>query len=143
MRKEVDDISRDVSCVDTSSSYLDDLTYIKSVKHTPNGNVWHQYDIQLDARPYGWEDTIKWADYMASSDLSLVTQVSVCNIGATDYDITKEYNSNNKKCEGLLELKTEYGMLGFAGLSKIVNAPMKIVWINQTNTFRLFTTISD
>ena len=41
--------------------YLNDLTYIKDMKHSQSG-PWHQYDVLIDARGYGWNTMIGWAD---------------------------------------------------------------------------------
>ena len=49
--------------------YIDDLTYIKDMKHMQNG-PWHQYDVLIDARGYGWSTMIDWADYVRKADIS-------------------------------------------------------------------------
>ena len=35
------------------------------------------------------------------------------------------------------------GVLSIAGISKILKAPMKIVWINQTQVLRFFTLVDN
>ena len=35
------------------------------------------------------------------------------------------------------------GILSIAGISKTLKAPMKIVWINQTNALRFFTLVDN
>ena len=35
--------------------FLDDITFIREIKHTGSGTGWQQYDILMEARSYGWE----------------------------------------------------------------------------------------
>lgn len=122
--------------------YIDDITYIRAISHVCSG-PWNQYDILLASKGYGWEYMINWADYMATADLENISQVTTGNLASEEIEITKAYKSNNNKCLSLPELETENGVLSIAGISKTLGAPMKIVWINQTNTLRLFTIIDD
>lgn len=121
-----------------ADKYLDDVTYIRDIKHIKSG-PWHQYDVLLAARGYGWEAMISWADYMAASDLAEVHQVTA----GSDEDITESYKRSNGKCIETPELKTERGYLTIAGISKTLKVPVKIVWINQSRVIRLFTTSAD
>ena len=86
---------------------------------------------------------IKWADYMADADLDNISQVTTGDLGEEEKEITESYVRNNKKCFNLSELATEKGVLSIAGISKVLGAPMKIVWINQTNTLRFFSIIDN
>ena len=115
--------------------YIDDITYIRAISHVCSG-PWNQYDILLASKGYGW-------DYMATADLENISQVTTGNLASEEIEITKAYKSNNNKCLNLPELETENGFLSIAGISKTLGAPMKIVWINQTNTLRLFTIIDE
>ena len=121
---------------------LDDITYIKDMKHITSG-PWHQYDVLLEARGYGWDNMIEWADYMTETDLKHIDQVTVGALGAQERNITDSYSKSNNKCSQTPELHTEMGMLSLAGFSAILGAPMKIVWFNQTRVLRLFTLIDD
>ena len=122
---------------------LDDITYIRDMKHIP-AEIWHQYDVLLEARGYGWDMMIAWADYMSQADLEHISQVTVSPIiGADEKDITESYSKNGCKCSQTPELKTEMGVLTVAGTSKALKAPMKIVWMNQTQVLRFFTIIDD
>lgn len=125
-----------------AEEYLDDITFIREMKHIP-AKPWHQYDILLAARGYGWDMIIDWADYMATADLEHITQVTTGSMGAQEKNITESYNNSNGKCFGTPELKVEMGVLSIAGMSKTLKAPMKIVWINQTRMLRLFTMVND
>ena len=49
---------------------LGDVSFIKEMHHIQNG-VWHQYDILLDARPYGWDYMVDMAEYMNQIDLEI------------------------------------------------------------------------
>jgi hypothetical protein len=131
------------SRVQTSQvEYLDDITFIRNIKHIPAG-PWHQYDVLLAARGYGWDMMKDWADYMADADLEHISQVTLGSLGAQEKDITASYSSNGSKCKNTPELNVEMGMLSVAGMSKTLKAPMKIVWINQTQVLRLYTLIDD
>ena len=133
----------DEQTMHNENEYLDDITYIRDIKHIQSG-VWHQYDVLLAARGYGWNTMIGWADYMAALDLEGVSEVTAANSAqGKDTDITESYKSSNGKCIETPELKTEKGLLSIAGISKTLKAPMKIVWFNQTRVMRFFTTIGD
>ena len=125
-----------------TDEYLDDMTFIRDIKHFKAG-TWHQYDVLLAARGYGWDMMIDWADYMAVSDLEHISQVTTGSMGTQEKDITESYINSNGKCAETQELKTEMGILSIAGISKTLKAPMKIVWINQTNALRFFTLVDN
>ena len=125
-----------------ASEYLDDITFIREIKHITAG-PWHQYDVLLAARGYGWDMMKDWADYMSDADLEHISQVTTGSLGVQEKDITKSYTDNGGKCKDTPELNLEMGILSVAGMSKTLRAPMKIVWINQTQVLRFFTLIED
>ena len=125
-----------------ADEYLDDMTFIRDIKHIQAGS-WHQYDVLLAARGYGWDIMIDWADYMSVSDLEHISQVTTGYMGTQEKDITESYNKSNRKCAETQELNTEMGVLSIAGISKTLKAPMKIVWINQTQVLRFFTLVDN
>lgn len=121
----------------TDSEYLNDMTYIQEVKRY--SGLFQQYDILLAAGGYGWDYMKSSADYMASADLLDVQQVTMQSVsGAEENNITKAYKSIGT-CMGL----PENGVLSMAGISKVLNAPVKVVWFNQTRMLRVFSTIDD
>lgn len=122
--------------------YLDDITFIKSTKHLRAG-PWHQYDVLLTAQGYGWEMMKDWADYMVQADLERISQVTVGSLGAEEIEITQSYLSSGGECNRTPDLNTERGTLSVAGISKTLKAPVKIVWFNQTQVLRFFTTLED
>ena len=125
------------------AAVLDDITFIRELKHIPAG-PWHQYDILLLARPYGWDTMLDWADYMAGADLTNISQVTSAPIvGGPETDLTDSYQAHNGRCCETPELEEEDGVLSVAGISKTLHAPMKFVWFNQTPVFRLFTMVDD
>lgn len=126
----------------SNEEYLDDITFIRDMKHIPAG-PWHQYDVLLAARGYGWDMMKFWADYMAEADLEHISQVTTGSLGTQEKDITKSYTDNGGKCQTTPELETEMGVLSVAGISRTLKAPMKIVLINQTQVLRFFTLIDD
>ena len=133
--------TNDIDAVKTDE-FIDDITFIRAMKHTPSG-PWHQYDILLAARGYGWENMIEWADYMSEADLNNISEVTVGSMGVTSNNITESYLQNGGKCSQTPELSTECSMLSIAGISRVLNAPLKIVWINQTQILSFFTLIDD
>ena len=127
----------------SSAEFLDDITFIQDVKHI-EAKPWHQYDVLLAARIYGWDMMIDWADYMVQADLEHISQVTTASVtGAEEKDITESYLKQGGICAQTPELKTEMGVLSIAGISKKLKAPLKIVWVNQTRILRLFTLIGD
>lgn len=128
---------------DDTVEYLDDITFIKDMKHFVNG-PWHQYDVLLDARGYGWKDMLMWADYLSEADISNISEVEIAGIGGAEAtNITDLYNAKQKKFAEMEELVEEKGLLSMAGISKCIQAPMKIVWFNQTQILRFFTFVGD
>ena len=138
--KHVEDTS--VKTHISEEDYLDDITFIKDMKHLTNG-PWHQYDVLLNAMGYGWDMMKEWADYMAEADLMPVSQVCVGALCVQEREVTKSYLANGGKCQTTPELETESGMLSIAGISQTLKNPMKIVWINQTQVLRFFTITDD
>lgn len=126
----------------SEAEYLDDITFIREIKHIPAG-PWHQYDVLLAARGYGWDTMKDWADYMSEADLEHISQVTTGSFGIQEKDITKSYTDNGGRCKNTPELNVEMGVLSVAGMSKTLKAPMKIVWINQTQVLRFFTLVDD
>lgn len=112
------------------------------MKHISAG-PWHQYDVLLAARGYGWDMMKDWADYMAEADLEHISQVTAGSLGTQEKDFTASYSDNGEKCKNTPELNIEMGTLSVAGMSKTLKAPMKIVWINQTQVLRFFTWADD
>lgn len=124
------------------SQTIDDLAYIKEIKHI-SSSPWHQYDILLASQNYGWNTMINWADYMSEADLQDISQVTTGAMGVPEIDISESFINSNGKCMLTPELKEESSVLSIAGISKILQAPLKIVWYNQTRVLRLFTIIDD
>lgn len=122
--------------------YIDDVTFIRAMKHIPMV-PWHQYDVLLAARGYGWDMMKEWADYMADADLEHVSQVTTASLGTRETDVTRSYIDNGGRCTNTPELDRERGGLSVAGISKVLGAPMKIVWYNQTQVLRFFTLVDD
>lgn len=125
---------------DPLAALLDDLSFIRDMKHTQSG-PWHQYDVLIAARGYGWEMMLEHADYMKVADLENISEVVVGSIADSKTDLTEKYHQNGDKLSGLADAEQERGMLSVAGISKTLRMPVKIVWINQTNTLRFFTPV--
>lgn len=119
----------------TKTADINDISYIEQIKKAEVGK-WHQYDVLLAARGYGWDMMIDWAEYMAKADLKDVSEVTVGSLGAEAKNITASYLEKGSSDP---ELEQERGILTIAGISKVLNIPIKIVWVNQTRTLRFFT----
>lgn len=127
-----------------ADDYLDDVAFISEMQRvvTPDGH-WQQYDAVLDARGYGWDMMKNWADYMAVADLEHISQVETGDMDGEKLNVTESYAQHGESCRETPELSTERGMLSIAGMSKVLLAPVKIAWINQTNRLRFFTVVVD
>ena len=132
----------DVAVTAPPDRYLDDISYIQSMKHIITA-PWHRYDVVLDARGYGWDMMIDWADYMILSDLEHISQVTCGLMGTQGKDVTASFSASGAACGRTPELAVETGTLSVAGVSRNAQSPMKIVWFNQTNVLRLFTLCGD
>ena len=132
----------DKTATPTANEYIDDITFIRDIKHI-HAEPWHQYDVLLEARPYGWDFMKDWADYMVTADLENVSQVTAGSLGSEEKSITASYFSNGEQCKRIPELDTEMGLLSIGGMSQTLRSPVKIVWFNQTRVIRLFTLVED
>ena len=138
--------ANDIFVIDYSTlspeELIDDITFIKAMRRV-SSEPWNQYDFLFAARGYGWDMMLDWADYMAETDLDNISQVTTGSVIGEENDITNAYLSNGCKCKQTPELSSERGVLSVAGLSKTLRAPVKIVWVNQTRTLRVFTLIDN
>lgn len=122
----------------------DDMTYIYDMRRIAGPEPWQQYDVMLAARGYGWVDSVKWADYMASSDLYDIGTVTTALIaGSKDKELIDKFKQFGGKIADFPELQKEQGVLAIGGISRVLKCPVKIVWFNQTNRLRLFTWTAD
>ena len=122
---------------------IDDISYIREMKHTRCG-VWHQYDVLLAARIYGWDTIIYLASYLKDSDLEHISEVTVSPmLGVEGKNITEEFMESGEDFTKMATLKTESGVFSVAGMSNALKAPLKIVWMNQTNVLRFFTLLDN
>ena len=85
---------------------------IHAVSHVKCG-PWHQYDVLLSTTIFGWEYILKWADYVAASDMEQIDQVSVGDINVTDEFISVQ------SVAGMPSVAKEYSSLGLAGISNM------------------------
>ena len=53
----------------------EDPLYVEEIKHVMCG-PWHQYDILLNLRGYGWSQMLEWADYVAGADFERVEELT-------------------------------------------------------------------
>lgn len=112
------------------------------IQHTEGS--WQQYDILLASGIYGWDYAIHTAEYMASTDLMNIGTVSITptpNGQAIEY--IDEYHASGESFKAIKILEKEAANIGIGGISKVIGAPVKIVWFNQTKVIRIFTPIHD
>ena len=147
--------TEDVSASETASAeeseeeseeMLDDLSYIATMEHITDG-TWHQYDVLLAAGGYGWNYMVDSAAYLESEELNDISKLSVAVLsGSEDIELIDEYKASGatsvKEFEKLSE-ENEMGVLAIGGISRTIGAPVMVVWFNQTNTLRVFTTVDD
>lgn len=121
----------------------ENISYIREIEHIVG--PWHQYDIILAARGYGWEYILDSAEYMIKADLMNIGTVSLSSDTST---LDKECIAEFRECENSIRkmdiLKEEGLLLGVGGMSKTFGGmPLKIVWLNQTNIIRIMTPVDD
>lgn len=131
-----------MSMKDMKEEYLNDMTYILDMRHVAN-QPWHQYDVLLAVGGYGWDYMIAQEDYIASADLSDISQVTTSVAMGDDEDITASFHRNGGKLSAMPEVRAEGSSLSVAGVSKVLKAPLKIVLFNQTRVLRFFTVVDD
>ena len=121
---------------------LDDVSFIQDIRH--NRGPWQQYDVLLAARGYGWNMMVDWAAYMESADLDGISTITTAEmINMPETELIDEYRKTQKGIKNFEALKEERGVLAIGGISRVLKAPMKIVWFNQTRVLRFFTPIDD
>ena len=112
-----------------------------TIKHYKCGR-WEQYDVLMNVN-FSWQMIVELANYMASTDISNVDQVSISDLNSgEDKDQTYEFAFHGTVRQ-MPSLANEHAALGLAGTSKTLNALTKIVWFNQTRIIRVFTTVKD
>lgn len=120
----------------------DNKSYIAEVKHIEG--PWNQYDFLLDAQGYGWDYMVDSADYMTKAELEHIGTVSISKtLGSNEEELVDEFNAVGGSIKKMKSLSEEAGALGLGGMSKIIGAPVKIVWLNQTGILRIFSPVND
>lgn len=127
----------------TSSDVLDDESYIKEIRHCSQ-EAWHQYDVLLAARGYGWKGMVDWASYMSKADLMNISTITYSSLpGSKEIECIESFRQNENDFFKMQELKDEQSSLAVGRESKTLKVPIKIVWFNQTRTLRFFTLFLD
>ena len=120
-----------------------EISKIENIKHLQSG-PWHQYDVILKTCPFGWEQIVDYVDCLIDRDLINISSLTVSDVsnGSVE-ELIEIFNSSGRKLREISEIQEENGTLSIAGESVSCKAPIKIVWINQTNIVRIFTLVSD
>jgi len=120
---------------------LDDMTYIQELKHSVAG-PWHQWDVLLAARPYGWKTMLEWADALTPVEIKDLDQVIVGNLGFPTHDLIDQVRKYGS-LSATPELKAEQGILSLAGTSVTLGLPVMVSLVNQTRTLKVFSLFED
>ena len=121
---------------------LNDVTYIRDMKHTRG--TWQQYDVLLAAQGYGWQMMVDWAAYMEKADLDGVSTLTVAEMAnMPETELIDAYRKAGGGLKAFAGLAVEKGQLAVGGISRVLKAPTKIVWFNQTRVLRVFTLVDD
>jgi len=143
INKEENTNTSDTARVWQQEEILDDVSYIKEMMHIQNGS-WQQYDILSASSGYGWDYMVDAAAYMESADLdniSTLTTAEMANMPETEH--IAAYRETQVSIKDFDLLSVERGQLAVGGISRVLKAPIKIVWFNQTRILRVFTPIDD
>lgn len=142
-KQDANEVVKDVNSQTTEEETIDDISFIKEVKHIRSG-VWQQYDILLAAQGYGWEMMVDWATYMESADLDAISTITVAEMAnMPETELIAEYKKTDGGLKSFDKLSCERGELAVGGISRTLKAPVKIVWFNQTRVLRFFTPVDD
>ena len=124
---------------------LDDISYIEDIHHYSGKMglvVWHQYDVLLATRPYGWDTMVKYVAYLAQADIKKVETLTTSDLaGGTDTELIDDYRRSDGDLYRVLA--EERGTLGIGGYSDTLKGPVKVVWYNQTRVLRIFVQSDD
>ena len=91
--------------------------------------VWHQYDVLLATRPYGWDAMVKYVAYLAQADIKKVETLTTSDLaGGTDTELIDDYRRSKGDLKDLLS--EERGTLGIGGYSDTLKGPLK--WCGTT-----------
>jgi len=134
--------------VKEADTMLNDTSYIQDMKHlslTVKSVLWQQYDFLLASRPYDWYAIVDHADYMESADFEGIESLTIDSPGNlnSELELVNIYSQDKVGLKNFDKLREEQSALAIAGKSRALNGPVKIVWYNQLNVLRVFTTIDN
>lgn len=121
---------------------IDDPSFIQEMRHLDG--PWHRYDVLIDAMRYGWKTMVDWAAYLETADLEDISTITVAEMANfPETELIEDYRSAQGGLKAFAPLSEERGQLAIGGISRVLKAPVKFVWFNQTRGMRLFTPESD
>lgn len=127
----------------TQEDYIDDVSFIKELKHSQAG-AFEQFDILLDARIYGWQTILNWADYLLKTDIDHLSSMTFVGIpGGEELELIEKYKESGQDILHFDFLNHEGSAFSIAGSSRVLNDKVKTVWFNQTKTLRFFCLTKD
>ena len=121
---------------------IDDVSYVRQIQHRVNA-PWHRYDILLEARPYGWETAVDWADYLSGADIGNLGTLTVFDPGRGEAEMIDAYHKSGDSISAMPGLKEERSGLAIGGFSRVLGSLVKFVWFNQTRTITIYTAFND
>lgn len=114
--------------------------YITQIQHSRQ-EKWHIYGVQI-VSAMGWEYILTSAQYVMDNDFSRLDGVSRAESLATaEKACTEEVKNAGGKLAECQHTALEGSLLAVAGMSKSLDTPVKISWINQTRIIRVFTLV--
>ena len=133
--------------VQTAEPMIDDISYIQEIKHL-SGKVgfflWHQYDVLLATRIYGWETMVDWAAYLEFADIDNIETITTADLAnESETELIDDYRQSKGGIKEFKKLTEERGSLSIGGYSRTLKGSVKIVWFNQTRVLRFFTQFDD
>lgn len=101
----------------------------------PDG-AWGQYDYRM-TWPYGWEFVLEATQSLLDTDMEQVQQLQVGVLGREEIDILHELAPAGRLIHRTSAV-TERGFLAISGISRTMECPMKVMFVNQTAGLRVF-----
>ena len=133
--------------VQAAEPMIDDISYIQEIKHLSGKwgfYKWHQYDVLLATRIYGWDAMVDYAAYLESADIDKIDTITIADMAnMPETELIDDYRKSKRGIKGINKLADEKGVLGIGGYSRTLKGNVKIVWYNQTRVLRLFTEFDD
>ncbi len=118
---------------------LDSYTWLENVQKSMYGS-WYVYDVTFYADGYDWEYIRNSAEYMIYNDLTKVVEVKIAD--TVEYNITEEFMQHGSLLT-TPSMNTQRNVLSVAGLSRVLNKNMMIIWFADARGMKFITEFDD